>query len=57
MQIAMITSFIAGCLAGLGVALLAARGRHEELRKALDEARNRETAADARAENSDARRE
>jgi DNA recombination protein RmuC len=57
MQVAMITSFIAGCLAGLGVALLAARGRHEELRKALDEARNRETAADARAENSESRRE
>jgi DNA recombination protein RmuC len=57
MQVAMITSFIAGCLAGLGVALLTARGRHEELRKALDEARNRESDANARAENSDSRRE
>lgn len=36
---------------------MAARGRHEELRKALDEARNRESDANARAENSDSRRE
>ena len=36
---------------------MAARGRHEELRKALDEARNRESDANARAENSESRRE